>query len=195
MEYLNSLNVMVRRGSIADVAVRFLSVLDEFEPDNFLRLTADCPMVMPSLIDEMLDYFESTNPEYLSNTAPPTFPDGLDVEIVKTKAFRRMLSSNLSQQEREHVTLGFKSRPDQFSLENFGYSSDLSHLRWTIDYLEDLEYIRAIAEYFQGKESTFTFPDILAILDAHPKLVNRFGSEYRNIALKMSARDSGDANV
>lgn len=194
VDYLTSLNVDVRRGSLDDVADRFLNVLHEYKPDNFLRLTADCPLVMPLLVNEMLDVFEADKTDYLSNTAPPTFPDGLDVEIVNTDAFTRLISSGLTDFEREHVTLGFKSRLDDFSLRNFESSSDLSDFRWTIDYPEDLEYIRSLAKYLHGKESVFTFQDILAIIESHPKLVNRIGSEFRNIALRSFGEGSGEAD-
>jgi spore coat polysaccharide biosynthesis protein SpsF len=92
------------------------------------------------------------------------------------------------------VTLGFKSRSDDFSLRNFEFSQDLSDYRWTIDYPEDLEYIRSLAKYFHGKESVFTFQDILAIIELHPKLVNSIGSEFRNIALRSFGESSGEAD-
>jgi spore coat polysaccharide biosynthesis protein SpsF (cytidylyltransferase family) len=182
--YLNTINVEVRRGPLEDVATRFHQILDEYDPKCFLRLTADCPFVMPKLIDQMLDYFQSRDLDYLSNTTPPTFPDGLDIEVVKTSAFMRLVGSNLTDLEREHVTLGFNVGNHEFSRDNFGNHSDLSYLRWTVDYPGDLEYLRKIASFLVGREELFRFEDILQILENHPGIVNARGSNFRNIALR-----------
>ena len=187
--YLKSINVEVRRGPLDDVATRFHQILDEYDPKCFLRLTADCPFVMPKLIDQMLDYFQSKDLDYLSNTTPPTFPDGLDIEVVKTSAFMRLGGSNLTDLEREHVTLGFNAGNHEFSRDNFESHSDLSYLRWTVDYREDLEYLRKIATFLVGREKNFMFEDILEILENHPEIINHRGSNFRNIALKLDHQE------
>ena len=187
--YLKSINVEVRRGPLDDVATRFHQILDEYDPKCFLRLTADCPFVMPKLIDQMLDYFQSKDLDYLSNTTPPTFPDGLDIEVVKTSAFMRLVGSNLTDLEREHVTLGFNAGNHEFSRDNFESHSDLSYLRWTVDYREDLEYLRKIATFLVGREKNFMFEDILEILENHPEIINHRGSNFRNIALKLDHQE------
>jgi spore coat polysaccharide biosynthesis protein SpsF len=181
--YLKTINVEVRRGPLEDVATRFRQILDEYEPESFLRLTADCPFVMPNLIDQMLDYYQFKNLDYLSNITPPTFPDGLDIEIVRTAAFMSLLESDLTDREREHVTLGFNSRNKEFVRDNFRGTSDFSYLRWTVDYPEDLKYLRDIASFMVGQEEFFTFEDILEILENHPKILNDRSSDFRNIAL------------
>jgi len=187
--YLNTINVEVRRGPLEDVATRFHQILDEYDPKCFLRLTADCPFVMPKLIDQMLDYFQLRDLDYLSNTTPPTFPDGLDIEVVKTSAFMGLVGSHLTDLEREHVTLGFNSSNYELSRDNFGSNSDLSHLRWTVDYREDLEYLRKIATFLVGREKNFTFEDILETLENHPEIINHRGSNFRNIALKLDHQE------
>ena len=187
--YLEAINVNVRRGPLEDVATRFHQILDEYHPKSFLRLTADCPFVMPKLIDQMLDYYELKNLDYLSNTTPPTFPDGLDIEIVRTTAFLSLLQSNLTDREREHVTLGFNSGYREFLRENFGNHKDFSYLRWTVDYPDDLEYLRKIASFLPGSEKKFTFEDILQVLESHPEIVNRRGSNFRNIALTLDHQE------
>lgn len=183
VEYLRMIHVEVRRGPLEDVATRFLQILDEFNPKNFLRLTADCPFVMSQLIDQMLDVFKLSDLDYLSNANPPTFPDGLDIEIVKTSAFRRLVRSGLSQLEREHVTLGFHSDERSFILGNYENKMNLSSLRWTVDYPEDLDHLREIAALLVGQEARFTIEDILKLLEIYPKITNKRGSSFRNIAL------------
>ena len=188
VEYLKTINVEVRRGPLEDVATRFLQILDEFDPKNFIRLTADCPFVMSHLIDKMLDVFNLSNLDYLSNSNPPTFPDGLDVEIVNTSAFRQLLHSDLSTSEREHVTLGFHSDERSFDLGNYENNTNLSTLRWTLDYPEDLDYLREIASLLVGQEVRFTIEDILKLLEIHPEIVNKRGSVFRNIALTIDPK-------
>jgi spore coat polysaccharide biosynthesis protein SpsF len=187
--YLNTINVEVRRGPQEDVAARFQQILEEYGPKNFLRLTADCPFVMPQLIDQMLGYFQLRDLDYLSNTAPPTFPDGLDIEIVKTSAFMRLTGLPLTKHEREHVTLGFNTGNREFTRDNFGNHADLSYLRWTVDYPEDLQYLRKIASFLVGQEEHFVFEDILQILENHPEIVNDRGSNFRNIALRVDDQE------
>lgn len=187
--YLKTINVEVRRGPLEDVATRFHQILDEYGPKSFLRLTADCPFVMPKLIDQMLDYYQLKNLDYLSNTTPPTFPDGLDIEIVRTTAFLSLLESDLTDREREHVTLGFNSRKQEFVRDNFENTRDLSYLRWTVDYPEDLKYLREIASLMVGREKFFTFEDILGILEDHPEIVNDRSSDFRNISLRVDRQE------
>ncbi len=187
--YLNGINVEVRRGPLEDVATRFHQILDEYNPKCFLRLTADCPFVMPKLINQMLDYFQSKDLDYLSNTMPPTFPDGLDIEVVKTSAFMSLVGTHLTEREREHVTLGFNSGNYELIRDNFESSIDLSYLRWTVDYPGDLEYLRKIASFLVGQEAHFTFEDILHLLENHPEISNDHGSNFRNIALKVDYKE------
>jgi spore coat polysaccharide biosynthesis protein SpsF (cytidylyltransferase family) len=184
VEYLKTINIEVRRGPQEDVATRFQQILEEYEARNFLRLTADCPFVMPKLINQMLDFFQARNLDYLTNTIPPTFPDGLDIEVVKTSAFMSLIGRNLTKREREHVTLGFNSGQHEVAKDNFRSEKDFSYLRWTVDYPEDLEYLRKIATFLVRKEAQFTFEDIIEILENHPEFVNERGSDFRNIALR-----------
>ena len=75
------------RGSEEDVYARFLAIVETIRDEYFIRLTADCPLVMPELIDDMVEKYLELNLDYISNSNPPTFPDGLDIEIIKSKTF------------------------------------------------------------------------------------------------------------
>ena len=190
VEYLKSQDIEVRRGSLEDVAARFAMVLDEFEPEYFLRLTADCPFVMPELIDEMIEIFEQKSPDYLTNTNPPTYPDGLDVEVVKTSAFRTLISQELTDLELEHVTLGFIAANREFQIFNLVNVEDLSRLRWTVDYEEDMAYIKEIMKHLKGKEFDFGISDVIKVIESNPQIRNIRGENFRNIALKMPATEN-----
>lgn len=93
-----------------DVKERFDLVLSELQPEVFVRLTADCPLVMPEILDTLVEEFLRRDVDYLSNTIIPTYPDGLDIEVIKRSAFSRLKDLELSKVEREHVTYAMYSR-------------------------------------------------------------------------------------
>lgn len=184
VEFLELNGVLVHRGPIDDVYERFRQVLNRLaNSQTIVRLTADCPFIMPELIDEMVNKFESSDIDYLSNALEPTFPDGLDIEIVGRSALIKLGECPLSTSEKEHVTLGLRNRPSEFKIENFSQDSDLSHLRWTVDYEGDLNHAREIYAEFRGQEVRFNYGDLLKILEAKPELKNEVSGSLRNVAL------------
>ena len=182
--YLDTIAQEVVRGPINDVLMRFLMVLDVYNPPYFVRITGDCPLVMPDLIDSMISEFESASLDYLSNALNPSFPDGLDIEIVKTSALRRLDGMQLSEPEREHVTLGLYSRPTEFTLKNINCSLDLSEERWTVDYPEDLEFIRRVVKHENALNQIMSLEDVLKFLKDFPELRNKVSSDLRNEAIR-----------
>ena len=179
-DFLVDNGVRVFRGSLNDVLSRFLEIQKRLKPSAVVRLTGDCPLVMPELIDEMVNCFNHSKVDYLSNTLEPTYPDGLDVEIISPYAMERLAELELSEPEREHVTLGIYTRPSMFTLQNFRGESDLSQKRWTVDYLEDLKFVREIFSVFEGNESTFTLRDVLLLLSKNPELRSEISADRRN---------------
>ena len=185
VEFLELNGVLVERGPIDDVYERFIQVLKRVEDgQTIVRLTADCPFVMSELIDEMITKFETSDVDYLSNALEPTFPDGLDIEIVSRSALMKLGSYPLSATEKEHVTLGLRNRPSEFKIENFSQDFDLSQLRWTVDYEADLKFVREIYAELRGQEAEFSYDDLLKVLDAKPELNNAVSGSLRNVALK-----------
>jgi spore coat polysaccharide biosynthesis protein SpsF len=184
VEFLELNGVLVHRGPIDDVYERFRQVLNRLvNSQTIVRLTADCPFTMPELIDEMVNKFESSDIDYLSNSLAPTFPDGLDIEIITRTAFLKLGDYPLSATEKEHVTLGLRNRPNKFKIENFSQDFDLSKLRWTVDYEGDLKFAREIYAEFRGQEARFNYSDLLKILEAKPELKNEVSGSLRNVAL------------
>jgi spore coat polysaccharide biosynthesis protein SpsF len=184
-EYLLQNGVLVERGPAENVLERFLQALYRFrEYENIVRLTGDCPLVMPNLIDEMITKFDNSDFDYLSNALEPTFPDGLDIEIVKRSALIGLSDYPLSVTESEHVTLGLRNRMKDFSIENYSQVRDLSSLRWTVDYEGDLEFVRKVYDCFKGRELTFNYQDLLDLLAGKPELVNEISGNLRNVALR-----------
>lgn len=179
-EFLVERGLRVFRGELDDVLSRFLMIQNELKPTAVIRLTGDCPLVMPKLIDRMVLKFYDDNLDYLSNTLKPTYPDGLDIEVISPSALRKLETFDLSIAEKEHVTLGIYSRPSKFSFENFCGDGDFSNERWTVDYIEDLEFVRNVFREFQGREPDFTFEDVMLFLSKSPNLRSTITADRRN---------------
>ena len=192
--YLESIGVAVVRGDLENVYERFRKVLKQFDSKHFIRLTADCPLVMPDLIDSVFEKFTTEDCDYISNAINPTYPDGLDIEILKTQAFEKLSNMKLSKAEKEHVTLGIYSRKTEFKIFSFEDIYNLSGERWTVDYPEDLEFIRRVYAEFKGREGEFSLQDVSDLLSKYPALRNKIGGNYRNISLKRSSDDIGFKN-
>lgn len=182
-ETVQSLKYKVIRGSENNVLARFLKVIMETDPDVCIRLTADCPLVMPEIVDEMLREFLRSNLDYLSNTIQPTFPDGLDVEIFTPEALIKLSDLDLKEYEKEHVTIGFHNRQEQFKVRNFTSNEDYSSFRWTVDYEEDLPFVRKVYGHFAGAESEFSYGDVLDWLNGSKANENLMSSHKRNESL------------
>lgn len=189
VDFLTSKDINVFRGSLNNVFERFLEITEGHSPSNIIRLTADCPLVMPTLIDDMIDYFEEIKPDYLSNSLVPTYPDGLDIEIFSSKTLRDLGQLALSEQELEHVTLGIYRRAEMFRIVNYSSHSDLSNLRWTVDYLEDLIFIRAVYAHFVGRETDFNLSDVLEFCKSNPEIRSEIAANRRNEALNESTQE------
>ena len=183
VDFLNSEEVLYVRGSLDNVKERFDNVIRQFPTESFIRLTGDCPFVMPSLIDDLVDAFHEAEVDYLSNTIKPTFPDGLDIEVVKTEAFRKLDNASLSKAEIEHVTYGLYSRTGQFTTQNFVNFQDLSNLRWTVDYQEDLDFVRDVFSHFAGREDSFNLIELLEYLGNNRELKSAIDANRRNESL------------
>jgi spore coat polysaccharide biosynthesis protein SpsF len=138
---------------------------------------------MPKLIDELIDAFHLADVDYLSNTIKPTYPDGLDIEVVRSEAFGKLNNTTLSKAEMEHVTYGLYSRSGQFTTQNYLNSQDLSELRWTVDYQEDLDFVRQVFKQFEGKETSFTYEELITHLRENPALKSRIHGSRRNESL------------
>ena len=148
INHVKNLNYEVFTGSENDVLHRFLHTAEQAKADIIIRITGDCPLVDSNLVDLLLDQFlSSTECDYLSNVSPPTFPDGLDVEIFTFAALKKSQEEADDAFSKEHVTPYIKSS-GKFQLKNFEYEQDLSDRRWTVDEPLDLKVIESIFEYY-----------------------------------------------
>jgi spore coat polysaccharide biosynthesis protein SpsF len=167
--YLASEGIDVYRGSLENVFSRFLEVTNKYNPSSIVRLTADCPLIMPQVIDLVIEAGLLSKCDYLSNTLIPSFPDGLDTEYISRRAIEVLSKLNLTQQEKEHVTLGIYGRADIFEVQNYMNDTDLGSYRWTLDTEEDLKFLRFVFTEFLNREQEFDFSDMLQLYKEYPE--------------------------
>lgn len=161
----------VTRGSEADVLSRYVDAARQYGAATVVRLTADCPLMDPALIDLAVQRFVQTGCDYLSNMLAPSYPYGLAVEVMKAQALLAAGAEALDPQEREHVTPFIYWRAQCFRLESLAMSPDLSHHRWTVDTPQDFELVSRILTALYPQRHDFAIADVLALLDQHPDWV------------------------
>ena len=176
-------DIKVFRGSLTDVLMRFVEVIDHYQPDLVVRLTADCPLTSPAVIDAVIERFQASDVDYCSNTLTPTFPDGLDVEVIRADVLRAVAASSTDPHEREHVTLGVYRHPERFRLANFEGTEDHSYLRWTVDTPEDMAFVTAVYEALYPVDPAFEMSDVLELIARTPGLSRTTEHAMRNAAL------------
>ena len=157
------------RGSEDDVLDRYYQAALAFKADVIIRITSDCPLIEPLVIDKVVQEFLSHHPEidYVSNALVRTLPRGLDVEAVSFTSMERAWQEDSDPALREHVTPYIWRHPEKFKVLNVVSDSDYSHMRWTVDTIEDLTFVRKVYNYFQN--DTFSWKEVLHLLKAHPE--------------------------
>ncbi|MFM8526381.1 MAG: cytidylyltransferase domain-containing protein, partial [Cyanobacteriota bacterium] len=163
-----SLGVTVVRGSEHDVLARFALAAASTTAATLVRVTGDCPLVDPELLTMVIEAFHRQGVDYLSNCVPPSYPDGLDLEVFSRQALVRAHAACTSAAQREHVTPWMRES-GQLRTGCVMHRSDLSALRWTVDEPEDLAVIRAVVDNFGGR-SDFSWLEVLELHHQQPHL-------------------------
>ena len=168
------------RGSEPDVLDRYYQTAKAFAADTVVRITSDCPLIDPDVIDRVTGIFQQGGFDYVSNTIETTYPDGLDTEVFSFAALERAWREATKTSEREHVTPYLRSS-GQFRVRNveIDHETSLAELRWTVDEAHDLEFVRAIYQNFKTRP-VFGMSDILKLLAAKPELQKLQGTAIMN---------------
>ncbi len=130
-------------GSENNVLKRYYDCAKKFRLNTIVRITADCPLSDPKLVDKLIEYHFKKKSEYTSNVNPRTFPDGLDIEIIKFSVLKKYISKITNQSDLEHVTPFFR-RSKNIKKINYKSKKNLSKIRWTIDYKKDYDFIKKL---------------------------------------------------
>jgi spore coat polysaccharide biosynthesis protein SpsF (cytidylyltransferase family) len=132
------------RGDEGDVLDRYYRAAVAYGAESVVRVTADCPLICPEVIDRVVRVYRGGDYDYVSNTAPRTYPDGLDTEVMSIGALSRAWEEAKRPWQREHVTPYIRENPGVFRMQNVRNEVDLSSWRWTVDEARDLELVRAV---------------------------------------------------
>lgn len=168
--FVKTLDVDVFRGSKHDVLDRYFECAQKFSFSEILRVTADCPLIDPTIVDKGISIFLKNSYDYVTNTFPRTFPDGNETEIFSFDLLKRAHDNALLPSEREHVTPYFKNNQNVFKIKNFSYFRDISNLRWTLDYEVDLILIKKIISKIKFRP--ILLENILTLLENEPDLID-----------------------
>lgn len=158
------------RGPEEDVLARYYGAAQQFPGDIIVRLTSDCPVIDPQVIDKVIQYYLDHQQEvdYVSNVLERTYPRGMDTEVFSFKALHEAFEEATDKADREHVTPFIYRQPERYQLANVPYQEDQSRHRWTVDTPQDLELVTRILEALYPYKPQFTLEDILSLLMQHP---------------------------
>lgn len=157
------------RGESNNVLDRFYKCAKKFRLDVIVRITADCPLIDPNIVDSVIKIFNSGKYDYVHNIFPRTFPDGLDTEVFTFNALENAWKNAILPSEKEHVTPYFRNHKEKFRIKNIINKKNLSSHRWTLDYKEDLDLIKKIIQKI--KHRPILMNDILSLLNNEPELI------------------------
>lgn len=176
-EVLAQAGVQVVRGDLDDVLSRFIVALDAAgDQDAAVRLTADCPLVDPAVVDATIDLFTRSGADYASNTGDQrTFPKGLDIEVFRTDVLRLAHAETRDPYDREHVTPFIYRQPERFKLVTLTQDRREGEVRWTVDRPDDLAFVRTVYEALYPARPDFDSDDIRTLVRGRPDLANLGG--------------------
>jgi spore coat polysaccharide biosynthesis protein SpsF len=172
------------RGSEDDVLSRYCEATEEAGADVVIRVTSDCPLIDPAVIDKVIAAYTQAQPncDYASNTMRRTYPRGMDCEVFSRKALDTAQAEAVESADREHVTPFIYRHPHRFALRNVEYTSDQSHHRWTVDTVQDFALVSRMLEHLYPERPKFTLEDCLDLLAEHPDWA-RINARVRQKAL------------
>jgi spore coat polysaccharide biosynthesis protein SpsF len=165
------------RGSEEDVLDRYYQGAREHSAEAVVRITSDCPLIDPEIIDKTVRAFLAEQPDYASNGVIRTYPRGLDTEVIAFEALELAWREARQPYERIHVTPYIYENPGRFRILAVTGDEDYSAYRWTVDTPEDLEFVRAVYSRREGKK--FRLSDVLRLMEREPEIaeINRSAAQ------------------
>ena len=173
VEFCLNNNISCFRGSENDVLDRYYKTAKEYNAETIIRLTSDCPLIDPELIDETIHLFTHEKVDYAANAVPPElkkYPDGSDVEVFSFKALKNAWTHAKDLKDREHVTFYLWNKENDFTTAMLNNEHDWGKYRITVDYKEDLKLVRKIAEILKVQNKFGYTHEIIEILKENKEL-------------------------
>lgn len=180
--------VRVFCGSENDVLDRFWQAAKLLDIGHVVRITSDCPILDPVIVQRVVRMHLETGADYTSNVQVETFPDGLDVEVFRKSALEKAWNEASAPSEREHVTPYIRKNPKLFEQRDLKNETDLSGLRWTLDDPADYQFLTALFAKL-GDRPTFGMEDVLEALRNNPDMADINGGTLRNAGYAKSLRE------
>lgn len=171
-EHAKKIGLSFYRGNEMDLISRYIGTISKFDAEAIVRITADCPMVDPKIVDKLVKIFRENAGRYdfVTNIYERTFPKGLDVEVLSADTIRKLDEIVKDPVYREIFTSYIMQHPEDFKIYNFLNVKNLSDLRWTVDYQEDFDFVANIYKKLYESGKIFIMKDILLLLMKEPKL-------------------------
>ena len=195
VDLCSALDTPVFRGDEADVLGRYAGAAAAANATVIVRLTADCPLMDPALIDQAIDFYDAEGCDYASNAINLSYPDGLDIEVFSAAVLDRANREANLPFHREHVTPYMRTDvydnipTGDFKVGQMRAPADFSHLRWTVDTAEDLERVRAFALELPADHG---WMDVLSLLTRQPGLLSAGSKTAPDIAIRQATSDDAD---
>jgi len=171
VELCDRLGITCYRGPEDDVLARFYGAAHAHESDVVIRVTADCPIIDPSVVERVvqfyIDHWETC--EYVSNSLVRSYPRGMDTEVFSVRTLDEAFFEAVEKADREHVTPFIYRHPNRYRLESVVSPEDLSSHRWTVDTQEDFDLIKLIIEALYPIKPEFSLEDVIALLRMYPE--------------------------
>lgn len=184
-----TLGVACFRGSLHDVLDRYYRAAEHYAVKHVVRLTGDCPLSEPAVIDKTIDIHLAERRDYTSNFHPACFPDGLDIEVFRFEVLEAAWQRAKLPSHREHVTAYIYQNAGVFNLGSYTQSPDMSNLRWTVDEAEDFEFVTHIYEALYPDKHDFTYDDILNYRKTNPDIFQLNAKYTRNEGMIQSLQE------
>jgi len=168
IDYVEKKGYDVFQGSENNVLDRYYRASLKYKPDIVIRITADCPLIDSEIIDDVIRKYKSSNADYACNTIPPTYPDGLDVEVFSFLSLKTAWRDAKTSYDCEHVT-SFIRNSGNFKIKNIASSVDYSDERWTVDECEDYKVVKSIFKHFYPRLD-FSWKEVLSLTHSNPDI-------------------------
>lgn len=185
IDYVAALGYVCIAGSEQDVLGRYLLAANQVQADVIVRVTGDCPLIDPDVVDAVVERFFAINVDYVSNTTPPTYPDGLDTEVFTVSALERAATESSDPFDHEHVT-PYLRRQGLFRTGSVIHNKDLSSMRWTVDEPADFRVISRVFRHF-APDIYFPWQRVLELQIERPALFADNQTIQRNEGAAMGA--------
>lgn len=186
VEHVEKLGYQCVRGSECDVLERYLMAARQVHATVVVRITGDCPLIDAGLVDQTIQRFNCSDVDYLSNTSPATYPDGLDTEVFSLQALEQAGRESKDAFDHEHVT-PYLRRPGLFKTAALNHDQDLSSLRWTVDEPADFEVVSKVFAHF-APNIHFSWTDVLDLQSQNPDI---FAANHNIIRNEGAAMGTG----